>query len=254
MIGVTAGGRTGRGAPSLGLAVCGFLLAAGAASAQSRDTLTGMDAYNRGDIGTAYRLLAGEARKGDAEAEVNLGYLYARGQGVAVNQMTAFHLYSLSAAQGDSEGTNALGYKYEFGTGVARDIAMAVHWYCKAVEAGNPRAMNNLALVLNAGADVPRDLDQARDLWRQSAALGHINAMVNLAFSDLEGTRAELDRKEAALWMRRAAEGGQANAQAFVRANGDTGPLPSPVNQAAEMIPSVRGASGHARICGDFIS
>ena len=114
--------------------------------------------------------------------------------------------------------------------------------------------MNNLALLLNVGAGVPRDVDQARDLWRQSAASGHTSAMANLAFSYLGGTTTEQERKEALAWMKRAAEGGQPKAQTFLRAAGFGGPLPAPVDQAARMIPSVRGASGHARICGETIS
>ena len=46
---------------------------------QPAQTLEVMRAYNTGDINTAYRLLKQEADKGDAEAQVNLGYLYARG-------------------------------------------------------------------------------------------------------------------------------------------------------------------------------
>ena len=64
--------------------------------AQSEATLAGMEAYNRGDIATAYRLLSHEAKAGDPEAQVNLGYLFARGQGVRANQETAFRLYGLS--------------------------------------------------------------------------------------------------------------------------------------------------------------
>jgi TPR repeat protein len=93
-------------------------------------------------------------------SQVNLGYLFARGQGVAADQLTAFRLYSLSAAQGDGEGMNGLGYKYQFGTGVPKDIDMAVHWYCKAVGAGNARGMNNLAILLSHGQGVPRDEEQ----------------------------------------------------------------------------------------------
>ena len=74
-----------------------------AASAQSVDTLAGMNAYNRGDVATAYRLLNQEAKAGDAEAQVNLGYLFARGQGVLANQQEALRLYNLSAARGDGE-------------------------------------------------------------------------------------------------------------------------------------------------------
>jgi TPR repeat protein len=143
------------------------------ASAQSANTLAGMEAYNRGDFTAAYRLLEQEAKSGDPEAQVNLGYLFARGQGVFANQGEALRLYSLSAARGDGEGMNAVGYKYQYGTGVNKDIDVAVHWYCKAVEAGNARGMNNLAILLSDGLGVPKDEEQARDLWRQSAALGH---------------------------------------------------------------------------------
>ncbi len=68
------------------------------AAAQSPQTLDGMKAYNRGDFATAYRLLRQEADAGDAEAQVNLGYMYARGQGVKADQLEAFRLYTLSAA------------------------------------------------------------------------------------------------------------------------------------------------------------
>jgi hypothetical protein len=52
------------------------------AFAQSANTLAGMAAYNRGDFATTYHLLNQEAKAGDPEAQVNLGYLFARGQGV----------------------------------------------------------------------------------------------------------------------------------------------------------------------------
>jgi uncharacterized protein len=149
---------------------------------------------------------------------------------------------------------NGLGYKYQFGTGVPKDIDMAVHWYCKAVGAGNARAMNNLAILLSHGQGVPRDEEQARDLWGQSAALGHINAMANLAFSYLQGAGAGRDEERGLSWMRRAAESGQANAQVYLRSIGEGDPLPPALNQSAQMTPTARGASGHARICGDFIS
>jgi uncharacterized protein len=225
-----------------------------AASAQSAKTLAGMNAYNHGDFGTAYRLLNQGAKAGDAEAQVNLGYLFARGQGVAPNQQEAFRLYNLSAAQGDGEGMNAVGYKYQFGTGITQDWRLAVHWYCRAVEAGNARGMNNLAILLSNGLGVPRDEEQARDLWRQSAALGHINAMANLAFSYLQSENAERDQNQGLAWMERAAEAGQQRAQAYLRLHGDTGPLPPPVDQAAKMLPAPWGVAGHARICENLIS
>jgi TPR repeat protein len=139
-------------------------------------------------------LLNQEAKARDAEAQANLGYLFARGQGVFADQQEALRLYNLSAAQGDGEGMNAVGYKYQYGTGVNKDIGLAVHWYCKAVEAGNGRGMNNLAILLSDGSGVPKDEEQARDLWRQPAMLGHVNAMANPAFSYLQSENARRDQ------------------------------------------------------------
>lgn len=155
--------------------------------APSPTVVTAIDAYNRGDAVTAFALLKAAADRGDFDAQVNLGYLYARGQGVAVNQLEAFRLYRLSAQQGNGEGMNALGYKYQFGTGIAPDPNRAVSWYCMAVLQGNSRAMNNLALVLEEGKLVRANIADARNLWRQSASMGHINAMFNLGRSLLYG-------------------------------------------------------------------
>jgi TPR repeat protein len=55
------------------------------------------------------------ADAGDPDAQLNLGYLYARGQGVAQNQQEAMRLYLLSAKQGNPEGMNAVGFKYRYG-------------------------------------------------------------------------------------------------------------------------------------------
>lgn len=239
---------------SRGLVLLGAALLTAPAWAQTETTLAGMRAYNAGDIATAYRLLRHEAEGGDAEAQVNLGYLYARGQGVAADQAEAFRLYSRSAEQGDSEGMNALGYKYQFGTGVRKDMAKAIDWYCRAVAFGNAMAMNNLANVLHDGNDLPRDEQEARNLWLQSANLDHYNAMYNLGISYLRGDGAAVDRDQGAAWIVRAARNGQAAAQAVLRQSGYTGALPKPVEWAALMVPAARNAAGHTKVCGVPVS
>jgi TPR repeat protein len=229
------------------------LLIAASASAQTAATLAGMNAYNSGDFATAYRLLSAEADAGDAEAQVNLGYLYARGQGVATDQMQAFLLYARSAEQGNSEGMNAVGYKYQFGTGV-KDIAKAIDWYCRAVALGNARAMNNLAIILHDGRDLPRDEAEARNLWLQSANLDHYNAMYNLGASYLRGDGAPVDRAQGAVWMLRAAQSGHAAAQTWLRQSGYSGTLPQAADWGAMMVPAGRHTAGHTKVCGTPVS
>jgi len=223
---------------------------AGSAYGQSAETLSGMHAYNTGDLVTAFRLLKHAADSGDAEAMVNLGYFYARGQVVPTDQAEAFRLYAQSAHRGNSEGMNALGYKYQFATGIPKDIGKAVYWYCQAISFGNPRAMNNLALLLSDGREIEQDVDQARDLWTQSSALGHRNSMYNLGLSYLNGPENKRDSRAANAWILRAAQAGQVLAQQLLRRYGYTEPLPPPSDDAALMIPAPKNAAGRARSCG----
>lgn len=230
-----------------------FALAAlmlhGAASAQSEATLAGMAAYNDGRWPKAVELLSEAAEAGDAEAMVNLGYLYARGHGVKEDQRKAFELYKRAADLGDPEGMNALGFKYRYGTGVPIDYAQAAYWFCEAVLRGHPRAMNNLAIMLTSGV-VPRDLAEARNLWRQSAAAGHSNGMYNLALSfAYEEPR---DSQAAYDWILRAARAGHPDAQAKLREGGNADPFPPPFEPGTTLKPSPRGDVGVTKTCGAY--
>jgi TPR repeat protein len=218
------------------------------AEAQSATALSGIAAYNRGDLASAYSLLHAAAAAGDAEGEVNLGYMYARGQFVRADQAQAFRLYRQSADQGDGEGMNALGYKYRYGTGVAVNSELAVHWFCLGVAYGNRRAMNNLANMLDAGDYLTRDEADARSLWEQAAALGHSNAMLNLGLSYAGGT--DRDLAKAQQWIVKAGLRGNPAALRMLRSQGYSGPLPPQFDETALMIPSVKGKPGHSKVCG----
>ncbi|WP_188579000.1 tetratricopeptide repeat protein [Azorhizobium oxalatiphilum] len=231
------------------ITLCAALWPAGSATAQSARTVMGMQAYNSGDIATAYKLLRQEADAGDSDAQVNLGYLYARGQHVPEDQGEALRLYLLSAEQGNGEGMNALGYKHQYGSGVPRNMDTAIVWYCRAVLAGNPRAMNNLAILLFSGEAISRNEEEARRLWQQAGAYGHVNAMANLGLSYLNGPGSGRDPVAGRHWMEQAALHGQRQAQAWLRANGYQGALPPPVDTSNAMTPSVRDRVGHSTVC-----
>lgn len=236
--------------------LCLLLLTAPAAAFDATPgVVAAVQAYNHGDVTTAFSLLSIEAARGNSDAEVNLGYMYARGQGVAPDQSAALRLYRLSAAQGNGEGMNAVGYKYQFGTGVTPNIQTAIDWYCRAIARGNPRALNNLAIMYNSGIGVSRDIVTARDLWRQSADRGHANAAYNIGASLLAAPAASDDARQGLLWLQHAAMAGQATAQRQLRALGYGGPLPAPFDSAAAMtiLPNDI-APGRAPVCGAPVS
>ena len=65
------------------------------------DFEAGMDAYNRGDYATALREWRPLAEQGQAEAQHNLGELYAEGQGVPQDYGKARQWVEKAAAQGN---------------------------------------------------------------------------------------------------------------------------------------------------------
>jgi uncharacterized protein len=213
----------------IGLMAC----AMPAKAAPSRDLVLGIAAYNGGDHAGAFRHLSAAATRGEAEAQVNLAYLYVRGHGVAPDRGMAWRLYSAAARQGDAEAMNAIGFAYQHGNPpVARDPAEAARWYCAAVLRGHARAMNNLALLHEAGAGVPRDLAAARALWRQAAERGNPNGSANLGRSMLADPA---ERAQGVRHLEEAAQAGSAGAQELLARLGIRKPWPAGVDVGLEM-------------------
>jgi TPR repeat protein len=194
-------------------------------SGPSPDLVSGIDAYNQGNFAAARSLLQRAADRGESEALVNLGYMYARGHGVRSDPAYALQLYRRAASAGDGEGMNAVGFRYNFAT--PPDLEKAIHWYCLALARGNPRAMNNLAVLFYNGRGVTQDREEARNLWRQAVAHGSLNAQANLAIDQAsDTTRSESERREGYAMLRDAALQGSAFAQQVLRRNGDTEAFP----------------------------
>ncbi len=61
----------------------------------------GMDAYDRGDYGTALKEFRPLAEQGHTEAQMNLGIMYSQGQGVPKDYVQAYRWYTLAVGQGD---------------------------------------------------------------------------------------------------------------------------------------------------------
>ena len=76
------------------------------------------------------------AEQGVAEAQNNLGNMYANGQGVCQDYAEAVQWYRNAAEQGHAQAQNNLGLMYANGQGVRQDYAEAVQWFLKAAEQG----------------------------------------------------------------------------------------------------------------------
>jgi TPR repeat protein len=84
----------------------------------------------------AFSSLTKAAEQGNADAQFNLGAMYAIGQGVAKDQKTAVLWYIKAAEQGNAYAQFNLGAMYAYGRGVVKDEKTAIFWYTKAAEQG----------------------------------------------------------------------------------------------------------------------
>ncbi|MFQ5785339.1 MAG: hypothetical protein ACE5H8_11010 [Alphaproteobacteria bacterium] len=86
-----------------------LLLAGLPAGPAAADFPAAVEAYDQGDYATSFAESQPLAERGDADAQYMLGYLYARGEGVARDLVRAYLWYALAARQGDSFAAAALG-------------------------------------------------------------------------------------------------------------------------------------------------
>ena len=103
----------------------------------------GVAAYKRGDYLEALAKLKPLASKDDVDAQVFIGFMYERGQGVQQDYRQALAWYLKAAEQGDVQMQSKLGVIYGNGRGIPQDFVQAHKWYSLAELAGNEDAREN---------------------------------------------------------------------------------------------------------------
>jgi len=104
------------------------LLIAFATQALAQNFERGLAAYNRLDMQNAYKEFGPLAEMGHVEAQVYLGWMYARGEWVQKDHKLALHWFNKAARSGSSMAHMALGMQYSLGFGVPQDDVMAHMW------------------------------------------------------------------------------------------------------------------------------
>jgi len=178
----------------------------------SADTAAGLEAFKNKDYQKAYREWKAAAEAGQAEAQFDLGVLYAQGRGVRRDLTEAANWYRKSADQGNAEAEFALGQLYSRGWGVPRDEADALQWFQMANSVESVGPPTDWAQV--EGYGTPQDPRQAAYWYQQAADKGHSEAQFNLGRLYSTGTGVKRDEEQAARWVSASAAQGYAPAQA----------------------------------------
>ena len=129
------------------------------------DLDAGLAAVHRGDFKKALAELMPLAQAGDAEAQYNIGRMYAYGRGVPQDDAKAMDWYRKSATQGHLWAINNIGRLYENGLGVTQDDAAAVQWYRLAADGGNGVSQYNLGSMYVRGRGIPQSDRDAHFWW-----------------------------------------------------------------------------------------
>ena len=125
----------------------------------------GLAAHKRGDYATTLRLWRPLADQGDAQAQFNLGVIYAKGQGVPQDYVEAMKWFRKAADQGDASAQSNLGFMYAKGQGVSEDYVRAHMWFNLSAAHGNKVAVKNRDLL--ALSMTPAQKAEAQRLARE---------------------------------------------------------------------------------------
>ena len=154
-----------------------------------------------------------KAEKGDAQAQLNLGFCYASGQGVAKDEVEAMKWYRKAAEQNLAQAQCNLGWCYFNGVGVTKDLVEAVKWYQKAAAQGHISAQTSLGICYERGDGVPKNYVEAVKWYRKAAEQNDTTAQCRLGDLYYDGMGVGKNFVEAMKWYRKAADQGNAQAQ-----------------------------------------
>ena len=115
------------------------------------------------------------AGQGYAKAQTNLGYMYAKGDGVKKDDAAAFQWFQKAALQGDLYAERNVGARYAKGIGVPQDYLEAALWLRKAAEQGDAGSQMALASMYAAGIGVQRDRAMALAWYLVARAGGKVD-------------------------------------------------------------------------------
>jgi len=105
------------------------IILAFAYSADAGSLEDGLAAYARGNYAMALKSWQPHAEQGHAEAQNNLGVIYANGRGVPRDDVEAVKWYRKAGEQGNAVAQFNLGVSYMNGWGVPQDYVSAHKWF-----------------------------------------------------------------------------------------------------------------------------
>jgi uncharacterized protein len=175
----------------------------------SADELTdALIRYVMRDYARAVELLTPLAARGNAVAQLKLGIVYARGEGVPRDGAAALRWFAGAAEQGQSEAQFEFGVAHRDGLATPVNGKLAIYWLQRAAEAGVPHACNAIGEMYLDHPDVPQDYAAALVWFLRGAQWDDADSFYNICVRYLLGQGVIADEIEAYKWFDLAAAAG----------------------------------------------
>lgn len=209
--------------------------------------------------------LMGDANRGNASDQYNLGLAFDSGRHVPKDLSKSVSWFQKAAELGHAEAQLALGIAYDFGKGVEKNPKKAGYWYQRAANQGESQAQFVLGVCFAEGSGgKPKDSVLAAQWFMKSALQGHAEAQYNLgnryargdgvprddveayAFLNLAGLKVESARKNLATleetMLPAAKIMGQQRTKELRKEIENPGPSPKDLQRAIEKERASKGA------------
>jgi uncharacterized protein len=170
----------------------------------------GVVLIDRGQNREALKALQHAADAGSSEANHRLGLVFAEGQaGVARDDKRAADFFGKAATAGHRRAEINLGILYLRGQGVPRDLVQARAWLEKAAATDDPTALYTLGRAMEEhDASLGADSVRAADLYRRAAEKGHALAALRYGLALVDGIGIKRDPNGAQTWLLQANDSG----------------------------------------------
>ncbi len=168
------------------LATMGGTVLSGEEAEAERKYLQALEMRGNGEADKAWTLILEAAKKGHADAQMEIGNRFYYGQGIKKEPKRSLEWF-LRAAQGGNPAAHLqLGSMYWQGVGTAKNNPKSRYHFRVAAEAGNRDAQYAYGLMLESGEGGPVNPVSSRGWIEKAASQGHKRAQDKLARLDSE--------------------------------------------------------------------
>jgi len=142
------------------------------------DHEAGVSAYKRGDFSVALREFRQAAQDSQSESQFNLGLMYVKGQGVAVDFGEGLEWLRRAASQSNADAQGMIGAMYANGEGLPQDFVLALAWISLGVQNGSDRLRQFVPSI--AGRMTDDQKAQARIIAARLAETRSVKAQLKI--------------------------------------------------------------------------